>query len=896
MKKDSKKQAVTRLCLFLCMVVSMILLSGHVQAAALKTQSAQPGTARPFVVAAESEKRFTLANGLSVYLIRDTRFPMVCTRLYVRTGSSHERPQEFGISHVLEHMVFKGTTSRPKGEIAREVESLGGYLNAYTSFDKTCYLTDMPSRHWQTGIDIVRDMAFHPLLDAGELEKEKPVIISELEGNEDEPSYRLFLDLQKASLAQTPYAHPIIGTRESVRAVTTKALQDYIDRWYQPGNMLLVVAGDIDLAGVQEYVRQSFASLANRDEFAAENPIDVQSLKSEKERVAVTHGKWNKVYLGLAVAVPGVKDYASLNLDLLSYVLAGDGTSYFERKYRHDQQLVDSISVSNMSFSRLGLFSIMAVLDADKVEPFFTQLVRDLAGLNVRNFTDAELQRAKFNMEDAYDRSSETLNGLASWRAQMEFEMGGRQGEANMRLALRALDYDDIEATYRQYIHPEAVTVRVLAPEQAKLPDLAAILNREWPAAKTATSAVSAAQKIAREQIRLDNGVELVLLPDTTIPYVSVSMMSTGGNALQTTEEGGLATLTANLLTDGCGDMDRVTFEKRLAEKALAIGTKTGRQSFAINGTGPARYTADLLGLMKEVYTAPRFEKKEFVRERKDMESARVLRDDDPMGKLSARLWPTIFGSHPYGQDPLGTKESLARLTPASAADFWARQKARPWVVVFAGTFDREEVLAWAGSLPKASARAVEVKAPVWSKDKSLTLQVPDKNKAHLVELYPTVAQTHADAPALMLLQAVLSGQSGLLFAQMRDKDSIGYTVAAQNVFFPETGLTLFYTGTSPDRIEAARQGFARILDDLKKKDLPPALLEAGCNVLEGKYIRSRQSLSSRASEAAREVLLDLPVDYARTLIEKTRTLTPQDLRTVVTRYFHDGYTAVARP
>ena len=873
----------------------MILLSGHVQAAP-KTQGAQPDAGTlPFAVAAESEARFTLANGLSVYLIRDARFPMVCTRLYVRTGSSHERPQEFGISHVLEHMVFKGTTSRPKGQIAREVESLGGYLNAYTSFDKTCYLTDMPSRHWQTGIDIVRDMAFHPLLDAEELEREKPVIISELEGNEDEPSYRLFLDLQKASLAQTPYAHPIIGTRESVRAVTTKALQDYIDRWYQPANMLLVVAGDIDLARVQDYVRQSFASLTNTDEFTAEDPIDVQSLKGE-ERVAVARGKWNKVYLGLAVAVPGVKDYASLNLDLLSYVLAGDGTSYFERKYRHDQQLVDSISVSNMSFSRLGMFSVMAVLDADKVESFFSQLIRDLAGLNVRNFTAGELQRAKFNIEDAYDRSSETLNGLASWRAQMEFEMGGRQGEANMRLALRALDYDDMEATCRQYIRPEAVTVRVLAPEQAKLPDLAAILDREWPAASTATRAASRAEKSAREQIRLDNGVELVLLPDTTIPYVSVSMMSTGGNALQTPEEGGLATLTANLLTDGCGDMDRVTFEKRLAEKALAIGTKTGRQSFAISGTGPARYTADLLALMKEVYAAPRFEEKEFVRERKDMESARVLRDDDPMGKLSARLWPTLFGSHPYGQDPLGTSESLARLTPASAAAFWDRQKARPWVVVFAGTFDREQVLAWAGSLPKASAEPVRVEAPVWSGEKSLTLHVPDKNKAHLVELYPTVPQTHADAPALMLLQAVLSGQSGLLFAQMRDKDSIGYTVAAQNVFFPEAGLTLFYTGTSPDRIEAASQGFARILDDLRKKELPPALLEAGCNVLEGKYIRSRQSLSSRASEAAREVLLNLPVDYARTLIEKTRTLTPQDLRTVVTRYFHDGYTAVARP
>ena len=102
-----------------------------------------------------------LPNGLSVYIIRDKRFPLVCTRLYVRTGSANEDARQAGISHVLEHMVFKGTEQRPKGQVAKDVEARGGYLNAATSFDQTYYLTDMPAAQWRMGMDVVKDMARH---------------------------------------------------------------------------------------------------------------------------------------------------------------------------------------------------------------------------------------------------------------------------------------------------------------------------------------------------------------------------------------------------------------------------------------------------------------------------------------------------------------------------------------------------------------------------------------------------------------------------------------------------------------------------------------------------------------------------------------------------------------
>lgn len=847
-----------------------------------------------FQVAPASETLFRLANGLSVYLIKDQRFPMVCTRLFVRTGSTHESPEQYGISHVLEHMVFKGTRNRPQGQIAREVESLGGYLNAYTSFDKTCYLTDMPSRHWKTGIDIVRDMAFNPTLDAQELEREKPVIISEMEGRLDEARGRLFEDLQQAVLAGTPYEHPIIGTKETVMAVTPQTLRAYIDRWYQPQNMLLVVAGDMDMAAVRAYVEENFGSLRGTDSFEEETVIAPESV-TPTPRVSVRRGSWKKVYLSLAVPVPGITDYSSLQLDLLSDLLAGDGTSLLERRYRQDRHLVDSIDVSNMSLARLGVLDITAVLEADKVEEFFTSIVRDLRDLRMSEFTAEDLARAKFSSLDDFDRSSETLNGLTSWRALIQFELGGRQGEANIRAFLEDVDFELMARTYARYMKPERVRVRALANEQDQLPDLAAILDREWPVPHTSSSEASDMAG-ARESLTLDNGLELVLIPDRTMPYFALTLMASGGNALLKPETAGLAGLTASLLTAGCGDMDRVAFERRLSARALSISASSSRQAFAITASGPSRYSADLLELTSTMISAPRFEEKEFIREVADMNAARVLRDEGPMGRLTSRLWPALFGNHPYGLDSLGSQKTLAAMKPADVAAFWQKQRAMPWVLAVTGTFDREQIVAWASTFAKASEPAVFPEAPVWGKEKKLTVTMRDKNKAHLLELFPTVTRTHVDAPALMVLDAVLSGQSGLLFLQMRDRDSLGYTVASQNLFLPTAGLSLLYAGTTPDKVNAARAGFAAIMDDLRAKPLPKELLEAGCNTLEGSYIRSRQSLGSRSDEAATEVLMRLPEGFARTLIEKARTVTTEDLQQVVKKYFHDGYEAVLLP
>ena len=858
-----------------------ILLLPQLAAAAPQAAPANPSTS------GNDTMLVRLKNGLTVYIIRDSRFPLVCTRLFVGTGSANETAEQAGISHVLEHMVFKGTEKRPKGQVARDVESLGGYLNAATSFDKTWFITDMPAKHWKTGMDVVKDMAFHPSLDPAELEAEKNVIVSELKGGDDTPTRRLFEDLQVAGLAHTVYGRPIIGFEKTIRAVTADDLRAYIRTWYQPQNMMLLVAGDIDPKAVLAHAEELFGDLKNDTILPEPAPVQLEGAAGGP-RVEVTYGPWNKVYLGIALPAPALGDQRSIDLDVLAYALGGDGTSQFYRKYRYEKQLVDSISVGNMSLNRAGLFYMVAQLDADKVEPFWQEFTRDLAALDAGKITPDVIERARFNYEDGMDRASETLDGLTSRKATVQFELGGPQGEANVRHALAAVDSARLRQAQDLWLRPDQVRVRVLAPEKAKLPDLDAILQHNWPApAVERQKAAAAAEKVGkREIVDLGQGRTVILQPDRTIPYVSLEILHPGGNALLKPADQGLAQLTAATLTDGCGTRDLDAMERFVAERAASLSASADVQSFTVSLTGPARFNADYFALLGDLLHKPTFAEKDVRRQADTLKAALVRRQDNPMSFMGSKINGFLFpGGQPYGFDGLGTTENQDRFGPGDVQAFWKQQNAQPWILSVAGDFDREKVLAFARSLPVPTAPAVDVPQPTWGADKRLPLSLPGRQQAHLLLAFHAVPLDHPDAPALMLLESVLSGQSGLLFNKLRDEQGLGYTVTAFYRSLPEAGFMAFYIGTTPRNLDVARQGFSGIIKDIKTDLLPAELLAKGLNRMEGSYYRGRQSLGARADEAASERLLGQPQDFQKRLLEKAAKVTPEQLREVARKY-----------
>ena len=828
-----------------------------------------------------------LANGLTLLVLEDRRFPLVSTRLYVHAGSAYEDPKQAGISHVLEHMVFKGTEKRPKGQVASVVESQGGYLNAATSFDYTMYLTDMPSKHWRLGMDVVRDMAFHPALDADELESEKKVIVAELKRGQDSPGSVLFENLHALTLAKTPYERPIIGYEETINALSVQNLRDYINRLYQPQSMLLVVVGDVDPAEVLAEAKTQFGAYDNNAAAPLFAPINPEELRSTKN-VQIKKGPWNKVYVSLALPVPGLDDTRSATLDVLAHLLGGDATSLFYRKYRYEQQLVHSISVSNLSFERVGLLYIGAELDADKLETFWQALTRDLASLNAEQFSKQDIERAQLQMEDGLFRSKETLSGLASKLGSLQFFAGNAtQAEQNILNLVRSVDHKQLAAAISDWIVPERLHSVVLAPEQSLLPDMNAILATNWAHSQTAQDAGHKAAAKAQETISLGQGRTLVLQYDATLPYVSAQLSFKGGDSLLEPDKQGLAALAARTLTKGAGTMSRPELETWLSERAASLVASASRQSFSVGLSMPSRFSEDLFGIVTQIIQKPVFAAEEIEREKTIQIAGIKSTEDQALGMAFRRIPGFLFPKGPYSYVNQGYPEQLAAFSPQQVRDFWALQQSQQWVLSVTGQFDREAILKLAKELPKPTGKAPNLTEPQWNSEKKLDISMPGREQAHLLLVFPTVPEQHADAPGLSLLTEILAGQSGLLFSELRDNKGLGYTVTAFERVSDETGYLIFYIGTAPDKLEAARQGFADVIASLHKEALPAEQLDRGKNLMEGEYYRERQSLYSRAAEGASLTLFGKALNYASEQIKKSAAFDQQALLQLAQKYLN---------
>ncbi|MEF2229373.1 MAG: pitrilysin family protein [Pseudodesulfovibrio sp.] len=831
-----------------------------------------------------------LKNGLTVLIKQDDRFPLVNARLYVHAGSGYESPDEAGISHLLEHMVFKGTKKRSPGQSARDIESVGGSMNAATSFDYTVYYVEVPEERMALGLDVITDMAFHASIDPEELKSEKEVVLKELERGEDSPGSMLFKTLQGMVWKDSSYEWPIIGFRDTVRGLSSENIHNYIRRFYQPQSMLLAVVGKVDPQQVLAEAGRLLGGLKNTLPVTPPEPVAIPA-RGQGPTVVTLPGEWNKVYLGAAFPIPQGSSAKIAGLDLLAQLMGGDDTARLYRKFKYEEQLVDDLSVSAMTLERGGLLYVSATLDADKVDRFWSELAAELAGFDPASFTDREIRRARLNLEDSLFLAKETLSGLASKVAYFQFFEGGEAAEQNYLFELSQVTREEMRDLYHEFIRPDRLAACVLLPKgsdiQAKALTDAVAAN--WPVDETAVKASTVASGGEEKVIALPGGGQLVLLPDATLPYTALSLYFAGGDGILTRDQEGLAALTARSLTRGTMDMGATELEDFLSDHAASMSASAGRNVFALEAKFPVRFTDDLLPVIRRTLTSPAFDPAEIERAKQDQIASIKSREDRPLGLAFRHLFPFLYTSGPYSLLHSGTIPEVEKLNKTDIMRFWGRQAMRPFTIAVCGQYDEKTILDFADRLAAtmtAPGGDYAFITPEWNAQREETLHLPGRNQSHLLMIFPIPGKTDVETSArLELLKAVLSGQSGLLFRDLRDKQGLAYTVTAFNWQSVHTGFMALYIGTDPQKMDTSLDGFKRVIKDLAAKELPEEELVRARNILLGDYYQEHQSLISRSRETASLMVRGLDRHYEEEVIERARSVTPDDLRDTVTRY-----------
>lgn len=858
--------------------------------------------------------RTTLDNGLTVVLHEDRASRVAALQLWVKVGSADETEEEAGLAHLHEHMLFKGTARRGPGEVARAVESAGGDVNAWTSYDQTVYHVTLASEFIEEGLDVLADLASSSVFDPTELTREIEVVCEEIRRGEDMPSRKVSRELFAQAYRVHPYKRPVIGFERTVRALTREQILAFYARHYTAGNMVFVGVGDFDANDMLRRVEQAFSTL--RPGVAVKPVTRIAEGRQREPRAGVVQAPVREARLSLGWHGPALHSGDTPALDLLATLLGNGDSSRLVHELRREKELVNDIHASAYTPQDPGLFVVGASLQPAKVQAAIGAILAEIERVKAEPFGAEELDRAKRILESEAVFQRETVDGQARKLGYFEVVAGDVEHEAKYLDAVAACTPEELRQVARRYLTTKNLTI-ALAGETAELstaerlvelvqdvPSFAESPVAPAPAPYVRIAASSAGVRksgIVRQV--LSNGVTLVVQPDPAVPIVSLRAAWVGGTRAETVANNGVNSLLSRSLVRGAGARDARTMAEEIDALGGSVGGSSGRNSYGAMAHFLASDFARGVELFTDILVRPTLSETEVAKERALVLEEIRTRDDSPSGSVFTLFTQALFDTHPYRLETSGTATSAAGLTGEVLAEYLRRSyRLGDLVVSAAGAVDPERLAkvlesqladgpSGRGDLP-----VITPEAPLTgSREVSKRL---DRKQAHLVVGFRGADMRHPLRSALTVLSSVLSGQGGRLFLELRDKRSLAYTVTANSSEGLDPGLFVVYIATSPEKVPEARDGIARELKRIRDERITAEELLRAQRQLVGGHEIGLQRMSARAGVMALEEAYGLGAEHHLGHADRIRAVTIDDVRAAAETFidFDRRVTAIVSP
>jgi zinc protease len=808
--------------------------------------------------------RTTLDNGLRVVIVEDHSAPVVALNVWVRTGSADETETEAGMAHVFEHMLFKGTERRAVGEIARTVEAAGGNINAFTSFDMTVYHITMASRDADVGIEVLVDAALHSTFDPEELSKEREVVVEEIRRGEDSPGRVLFQAVYSKAYQVHPYRLPVIGTMESVRSFTREQLLDF------------------------HRLRTAFAETAPR---AAPQHGREAEPPQTAPRAEVVRREFSQPMLGLAFRGTEFSHPDTPHLDLLSMVLGGGETSRLYRNVKDRQRLVHTIGAGAYTPLDPGLFFVDASLDGERIEETLGAIAREIELLQDFGPSEIELERARANVLASEIREKETMQGQSRKLGYFETLGGGIEKEQEYLDAIRASTIEDVMRVARTYLVPETMTAVMLLPEEERTDVDSDALISAYRAGLDRTHEL-VGEPIHDEiwRYRLPNGLRVIVKRNPNVALVAMRLSFLGGLLAETDETQGLSSFLAEMLERGTEQRSAAQIAAEVEGIAGGLGGFSGRNSFGVTGNFLSESLDTGLELFADLVLHPSFPETEIEKLRTETLAALVRREDNLAGKAFDLFAETLYDGHPYRYPVMGEPETVEQFDRAALTGYYERYAVpENGVLSIVGDVDPDDVVQavashfaeWRssgdGKLPD------RVIPPAPSKPVRAEIE-KNRQQTHIVYGFPGIALGDPDLPSLEVLTQILAGQGGRLFLELRDQQSLAYSVTAHSIEGVDPGSFLVYIACAPEKLDEALEGIESELRRILEEPIDPEELERSRGYLVGTQAVSLQRYGNQARLLSLNELYGLGAIHYLDYAERIEAVTLDDVKRVAQR------------
>jgi predicted Zn-dependent peptidase len=408
--------------------------------------------------ARDIQKR-VLPNGLVVLTETMSHVRSVSVGVWIRNGSRREVQEENGLAHFMEHMVFKGTERRSAEAIAREMDSVGGMLDAFTSKEQICFNAKVLDEHLPIAFDVIADLVLRPKFDSEDVKKERQVVLEEIKMDLDNPEYLLHEIFTRGFWPEHPLGRPILGTPETVKKFNRDALRQRFQHWFAPDRLVLSAAGNVKHEQVLELVEREFGSLnpsgdpEAHDAPSTHAPIHIES-KRELEQVHV------------CIGVPSVPlaDERRFAVAVMNNLLGGGMSSRLFQNIREKQGLAYAVFSELTPYSDAGMMTVYAGTAKETVGQVIDLVIQEFRGLKDALVTEEELLRAKNHLKGSLMLSLESTSARMSNLARQELYFGRFYSLDEILESISTVTHEQVQSLAQEFFRPEQIAVTVLGP------------------------------------------------------------------------------------------------------------------------------------------------------------------------------------------------------------------------------------------------------------------------------------------------------------------------------------------------------------------------------------------------------------------------------------------------
>ena len=811
--------------------------------------------------------------------------------MWVRTGSADEFTNEAGLSHFIEHLVFKGTKKYKPGEIAKAVEKAGGELNAYTSFDQTVFYVTVPVKKFEVACSVLSDMVTSPLFDELEVNNEREVVIEEIKMGLDQASRVSSKMLFEQMFSGYPYANPVIGTKENIKRLSLEEIKSYFSDRYHRDNMSLICVGDFER---EEEITKTLSSYFSNVHINEKPKVRKRSHRdlTKIETNLFQESNFEKDYFYISWPVEGFKESSSVPYELLSLVLGQGESSYLYKDLKLQKGLCRSIGASYFSSPDDGVFVISGVCSPDEKEALFKEIPKTLESFFSQEDLTEEIKKAQniFSSEQSYSEESIASQCRLIGDDWLYYDAFGATEERKKKALL--LDASDMNECSKKLLNskPHLALLGSKPLENSKdFLQKMFLLKEKTPnfkAEKLELLSVESLNKVKKQNYSTwitEKGSRVHLLENYETEVISFKMAGLGGELLLSDEEQGLTALFSSLWSRETRSMTEAQMTYLFDKYCSSLSAFSGKHSFGLSLKSLSYFFDKLKFVVSEVLEESVFNESLLKRDIQSKLYMIKAQKDRPSSLAFKAFNEMLFKDSFYSRDFLGTESYFNRVGVSDLEKHLKDQLSQKRTYSIVGSIEKSKVEDFINKIEEKAnfsnhKNLLTNREFVFNPEGGVIELASDKAQAHIVLAYPGFDYKDERKTHLKLLEAVFGGQGGRLFIELRDKASLAYSVApvSQSAYFG--GFFGGYIACDPTKKEKAINMMRNEFIKFAKNKITDDELNWAKNQVLGQELMSLQKNSSIADQILFDSLYGLgALDY-QILEDKVNTVTIEDL------------------